>query len=129
MGLWLLHKEFRFEAAHMLPLHDGKCKRLHGHSWKGTIIVSGTKLQNEGPKSGMVLDYGDIKAALDPIVEQMLDHHYLNMTLPLDNPTSEEIARWLFYLLKTKLPMYGVIIEETCTARCVFMESPACPLS
>lgn len=127
---WQLQKDFRFESAHKLPNHDGKCARLHGHSWLGTVFLEGNALEPDGPKAGMVLDYGDVKAALEPIVER-LDHNYLNEIL--DNPTSEEIARWVFHQLRDALDGEGsgrvsgqrirviaVRIEETCTARCTF---------
>ena len=58
--MWLVYKEFRFEAAHRLPHHDGKCRRLHGHSWIGRIYVEGEQLQTEGAQKGMVIDFGKI---------------------------------------------------------------------
>jgi 6-pyruvoyltetrahydropterin/6-carboxytetrahydropterin synthase len=119
---WILSKEFTFEAAHQLPFHDGKCKRLHGHSWRGTVYVAGDKLCSDGAKQGMLMDYGDIKKAFNPIVEDYLDHHFLNETLGLKNPTSEEIARWLFNKLKKDLPVVGVLINETCTSSCFYSD-------
>lgn len=122
--MFRLEKEFRWEAAHMLPCHDGKCKRLHGHSWRGRIVCVGPNLHTSGPKTGMLMDYTDMKSALADMVETYLDHHYLNETLApfgIENPTSECITRWIFNWLKPKLPLlYEVIIEETCTSRCVF---------
>lgn len=124
MPLFRLEKEFRFEAAHLLPHHDGKCGRPHGHSWRGRVIVVGSALVAAGPKVGMLIDYGDLSAAIDPLVEEFLDHRYLNLTLPLENPTSEEIARWMFRQLKPKLGDYllAVQIDETCTSRCEYRE-------
>lgn len=119
--MFKLTKQFRFEAAHRLPNHDGVCQRLHGHSWVGEIVVEGDGLVPEGPKVGMLIDYHDLSGAIDPIVEQFLDHHYLNETLPLANPTSEEIARWVYEQVKPKLPsLSSVIIRETCTASCIY---------
>lgn len=116
---WTLTKEFTFEAAHKLPHHDGKCARLHGHSWKGRVIVKGRWLIDQGPKQGMVMDYADIKKAISPILENQLDHHYLNETLQLENPTSEEVACWLYGMLKPQIPQLAAIeIDETCTASC-----------
>ena len=118
---WLLEKEFLFEAAHMLPKHDGKCARLHGHSWKGRVVIKCDSLCGEGPKQGMVIDYSDISAKLKPMNESYLDHHYLNETLGLVAPTSEEVARWVYNHLEPQLPgLYQVIIEETCTSRCTY---------
>ncbi len=115
---WTLTKEFKFEAAHRLPHHGGKCSRLHGHSWRGYVFVAGDVLQFEGRQQGMIVDYADIKALLKP-----LDHHYLNDSLQLQNPTSEAVAKWVFGQLKPKLPgLVAVRIDETCTSRCVYTE-------
>lgn len=118
--MFKLQKDFRFEAAHFLPNHDGKCARLHGHSWKGTAVLEGDTLIEDGPKQGMLLDYSSVKAALEPLVEEHLDHFYLNDTVD-PYPTSERVARWVFEKLKPSLPqLVAVIIEETCTARCEY---------
>ncbi len=118
---WILEKHFKFEASHQLPKHDGKCARLHGHSWSGRIYVEGAKLAVIGPKSGMVMDYKDLAVAIDPVVEQYLDHYHLNETTGLDNPTSEELARWIYYKVKARLPeLTAVSIDETCTTRCTY---------
>ena len=122
MPVWFLEKEFRFEAAHMLPHHDGKCRRLHGHSWRMTVRIDGTSLEDGGAKVGMLFDYGDISSIVNPIVRDYLDHYYLNETLDLENPTSEEIARWAFEKLNPILPnLHSITIEETCTARCTYV--------
>lgn len=123
---WILGKEFRFEAAHRLPHHDGKCARLHGHSWKGVIYVKGTVLATHGPKSGMVMDYADIKQALKPLLDNFLDHHYLNETTDLENPTSEALAEWIFNQLEQNgLPVFAVRIDETCTSTCYYSRETA----
>ena len=116
-----LKKEFTFEAAHKLPHHDGKCQRLHGHSWKMRVVVEGTLLQMNGPKQGMLTDYAELSAIVKPVVEKYLDHHYLNETLKMESPTSEMIASWLFHLLKPAIPMLAAVeIDETCTSSCRF---------
>lgn len=116
-----IEKHFTFEAAHKLPSHDGKCARLHGHSWKGRVIVRSEKLIDSGPKIGMVMDFGDIKGVLQPIIDEYLDHHYLNETTFLVNPTSEELARWLYLKLRAKIDgLVCVVIEETCTSSCIY---------
>jgi 6-pyruvoyltetrahydropterin/6-carboxytetrahydropterin synthase len=116
---WFLSKTYRFEAAHHLPRHDGKCARVHGHSWTATIEVAGPSLHFAGPKVDMLMDYNEIDAVVEPIVETTLDHYDLNVSTGLVNPTSEAIARWLFLLLADRLPgLSAVTINETCTSAC-----------
>ncbi len=125
MEEWLIYKEFRFEAAHLLPHHDGKCRRLHGHSWIGRVYVKGNKLIEDGSKQGMLLDFDDIKKYLQPILTDFLDHHYLNETTGLLNPTSEAIAKWVFEKLEaSSLPgLYSVEIQETCTSGAQYIKN------
>ena len=66
------------------------------------------------------MDYGDIKAATDPI-ERQLDHYCLNEIKGLEEPTSEMIAHWIWNRLKPALPMLAeIIVYETCTSRCEY---------
>lgn len=125
MNEWIIYKEITFEAAHKLPHHDGKCARLHGHSWKARIYLRSNHLITEGSKQGMVMDYGDIKAYVQPILDQYLDHYYLNESLELENPTSEAIALWLYNKLESMgMPnLYAVEIQETCTAAAKYMRN------
>ncbi len=113
-----LRKSFQFEAAHLLP-HlplDHKCRRLHGHSFKVEIVLAGAC----DPKLGWLMDYADISSAFDPIWRQ-LDHRHLNEVDGLDNPTSENIARWIWDQLKPELPpLIAVEVAETCNAKCVY---------
>lgn len=125
MNMWTLTKQFRFEAAHRLPGHDGKCARLHGHSWVGYVVVEGDKLHATGPKAGMLVDFGDMSKPVKVMVDEHLDHYYLNESTGLDNPTSEEVARWIFDYLATWIPLLkAVVIEETCTSRCEYSPYP-----
>ena len=113
-----IYKEFNVEAAHRLPnVPEGhKCARLHGHSFMVSIHVEGPI----GDTSGWVIDFGDIKSAFKPIYEQ-LDHHYLNDIEGLENPTSENLAIWIWKKLKPELPLLSSItIKETCTSGCVY---------
>lgn len=132
--MFRLEKEFRFEAAHHLPHHDGKCSRLHGHSWVGRIVVEGEELHLTGPKKGMLLDYGYMKIRLQDMVDLYLDHHFLNETLKTDEPTSERIAEWVFNYLKeqdTELArlLVEVQISETCTSSCTYRPNCSSPSS
>ena len=111
-----LVKDFRFEAAHWLPnVPEGhKCRRMHGHSFRGEVAVRG----EVDPKTGWLIDFADLKKAVDPIVHE-LDHYCLNEIAGLDNPTSEMVAVWLWNRLAPQVPMlHRVTIEETCTSRC-----------
>lgn len=119
--MFMLSKEFRFEASHILPNHDGKCSRLHGHSWKGKVFVQGEELETKGPKVGMVMDFADIGKAVKQMTDEKLDHCHLNESLDLENPTSEMICLWIYNHLKPILPnLAGVEIEETCTSCCSY---------
>jgi len=111
-----LVKDFRFEAAHWLPnVPEGhKCRRMHGHSFRGEVAVRG----EVDPKTGWLIDFADLKRAVDPIVHD-LDHYCLNDIPGLENPTSEMVALWLWNKLAPQVPMlHRVTIEETCTSRC-----------
>ena len=113
-----LRKMFQFEAAHHLPHlpETHKCRRLHGHSFKVEIVVAG----DCDPRLGWLMDYAEIAEAFKPLWEQ-LDHRYLNEVVGLDNPTSENIALWIWGRLKPDLPLLAeVAVAETCTARCVY---------
>lgn len=122
MDEWIINKQFRFEAAHKLPHHGGKCRRLHGHSWVGKVYVKGNELQATGSQQGMIMDYAEIKKYLKPLLDEFLDHHYLNETTGLENPSCEAISRWVYdYLDKQGLPgLYAVEIQETCTSGCFY---------
>lgn len=113
-----ISKEFSFEAAHRLPNvpAEHKCARLHGHSFAVKITVAG----DVGEHSGWVMDFADIGAAYSDI-HQQLDHYYLNDIEGLENPTSENIARWIWQRLQPALPQLSEVeIRETCTSACIY---------
>jgi 6-pyruvoyltetrahydropterin/6-carboxytetrahydropterin synthase len=114
----LIYKEFSFEAAHRLPnVPEGhKCARLHGHSFRVTIFVDGPVQQ----PVGWVMDFSDIKVAFKPILDR-LDHYYLNEIPGLENPTSEQLAIWIWNELKPNLPeLVRIRVCETCTSGCEY---------
>ena len=114
----VIFKEFRFEAAHLLPnVPEGhKCARLHGHSFVVGVYVEGPV----GDESGWVMDFGDLAVVFKPIYDQ-LDHYYLNDIEGLENPTSENLAVWIWEKLKPALPLLSKIeIKETCTSGCEY---------
>ena len=113
-----LRKSFQLEAAHLLPnlplTH--KCRRLHGHSFRVDVVVAGEC----DPKLGWLMDYADISETFKPLWDQ-LDHRYLNEVPGLENPTSENLAAWIWNRLKPKLPLLTeVSVAETCMSRCVY---------
>jgi 6-pyruvoyltetrahydropterin/6-carboxytetrahydropterin synthase len=111
-----LVKDFRFEAAHYLPnVPEGhKCRRMHGHSFRGEIAVRG----RVDPVTGWLVDFADLKRLVDPIVSR-LDHYVLNEVEGLENPTSERVAVWIWEQLIGRLPqLHRITIEETCSSRC-----------
>lgn len=113
-----LGKSFTFEAAHALPTFpDGhKCRRLHGHSFRVDVLVEG----QVDEAAGYLIDYGAIGEACEP-VRRRLDHYYLNEVAGLENPTAENLARWIWNALKPSLPLLArVIVHETCTSRCEY---------
>ena len=113
-----IYKDFTFEAAHLLPNVPAghQCGRLHGHSFMARIYIAG----DVDPHSGWVMDFSELKSRFAPIYQQ-LDHYYLNDIEGLENPTSENLARWIWNKLKADLPeLSKVEIRETCTSGCIY---------
>ena len=113
-----IFKVFTLEAAHRLPhVPEGhKCARLHGHSFRVELHVSG----EPGADTGWVIDFSEIKRAFQPVYNR-LDHHYLNEVPGLENPTSENLARWIWEQTRPALPQLSkVVVHETCTSGCVY---------
>jgi 6-pyruvoyltetrahydropterin/6-carboxytetrahydropterin synthase len=107
-------KEFTFEAAHQLPYHDGKCARLHGHSYRCEVDIEGDVIlpdpllsatrrgkatTDRNPKMGFVMDFGDLSEFLKSINDMFLDHYFLNETLVdpgyIPRTTAEFISAWI----------------------------------
>jgi 6-pyruvoyltetrahydropterin/6-carboxytetrahydropterin synthase len=73
-----------------------------------------------GDQSGWVIDFADINAAFKPLFEQ-LDHRYLNEIEGLSNPTSENLAKWLWVQLSLTLPgLKKIVVRETCNVGCIY---------
>jgi 6-pyruvoyltetrahydropterin/6-carboxytetrahydropterin synthase len=116
----LVH-EFRFEAAHRLPKVPAghKCQRLHGHSFKIEIAVEGPV----NPDTGWFIDFDEIYKVWQPLWDK-LDHNYMNEIPGLENPTSENLAHWIWEKMKPGLPSLAqVTVFETCDARCEYKGS------
>jgi 6-pyruvoyltetrahydropterin/6-carboxytetrahydropterin synthase len=113
-----IFKEFTLEAAHFLPhLPEGhKCRRLHGHSFRIEVYACGEVQRSVG----WVMDFAEISSKFQPLFEQ-LDHYCLNQVPGLENPTSENLARWIWQRLKPEFPSLSkIVVRETCTAGCVY---------
>jgi len=114
-----------FAAAHNLKDFRGKCENLHGHNWKVEVVLRGTSLE----RNGILVDFGEVKAATRDALEEV-DHKYLN-ELPFflqNNPSSENIARFLFERLSAKLNtetrrLHSVSAWESADACATYMEN------
>lgn len=116
---WMeLVREYRFEAAHQLPrVPPGhRCARLHGHSYRVEVTVSGDMADD----SGWVVDFYDMDHVVAPIVEA-LDHRFLNELPGLENPTSERLCLHLWRAIAPKLPgLSAITVWETHDSRCTY---------
>jgi 6-pyruvoyltetrahydropterin/6-carboxytetrahydropterin synthase len=112
-----IFREFTFEAAHRLThVPQGhKCARLHGHSYRVDVHVHGPVAEG----TGWVMDFQEIKDAFAPL-HDLLDHRYLNEVDGLGNPTSENLARWIWEHLTDELPLSQVVVRETCASGCIY---------
>ena len=118
-----IYKEFQVEAAHLLPNlpDEHKCRRLHGHSFRIGIHV-------EGPldeQLGWVMDFADIsRVVFDGSGDCLFDriaHRFLNEIEGLENPTSENLAKWIWQQLQGALPTLAAVhVNETCTTGCIY---------
>lgn len=141
--MFKISKEFSFDMAHMLDGHDGKCKNLHGHTYKLQVELQGNLIA-DGAKRGMVIDYADLKKAVKNLIIEPLDHAFIydknsqkesevasllnkfaNKTFALETrTTSEEIARFIFRHIKanTNLPICSVKLWETAGSFVIYSE-------
>lgn len=107
----LISKEFTFDSAHHLHKYDGKCKSLHGHTYKLQVIMRG-----KPDVRGLVIDFADIKRIAKERVVDLLDHRYLNEVLPSMNTTAENMIVWMYEQLHEGLVAEGwhprVSLEE-----------------
>ena len=114
----VIYKTFTFAAAHRLPNvpEDHKCFGMHGHTFRIEVYVRGPLK----PKVGWVMDFADIAAAFNPLHE-ILDHSCLNDIEGLENPTSENIARWIWKRLQPVLPnLCRIVVGESAESGCIY---------
>jgi 6-pyruvoyltetrahydropterin/6-carboxytetrahydropterin synthase len=113
-----LRKEYRFEAAHRLPCVPPahKCSRLHGHSYKVELQLTGPV----DPKTGWLVDFG----VLDEVWSELhgrLDHHNLNEVPGLENSTCENLSAYIWNAVRPRIPqLAGVTVWETTDSSCTY---------
>lgn len=145
--MFITRKEIEFDAGHRVPLHESKCRNPHGHRYRIVAYVGG-QLQESGSSTGMVIDFGDIKAALTKYVHDVFDHGFIVQntdlmmreafkvndegnsglgikTIMVDfPPTAEEMARAIFRALDSKMPDGAQLVQievwETPTSMAAF---------
>ena len=93
-----LDVEFYFAAAHRLPRYEGPCFRMHGHNYRFFVAIEG----DVDPRTGMIADFGEVKRIVQEQVLACVDHRTLNDVL--ENPTAENIARWIWEVLEPHVP-------------------------
>ena len=98
-----------FSAAHNLRGYRKKCEKLHGHNWKVRVTIRGAQLD----RTGMLVDFREVKDYLERTLEK-LDHKYLNEIshFKMINPTSENIARFIYNELKARLKSSRYMVSQ-----------------
>lgn len=99
----LVSKEFTFDSAHHLHCYEGKCKSLHGHTYKLQVIMRG-----KVDERGITIDFADIKRIAKARIIDRLDHRYLNEVLPPMNTTAENMVVWMYEQLRDALVSEGL---------------------
>ncbi|NJD56804.1 MAG: 6-carboxytetrahydropterin synthase QueD [Nitrospirae bacterium] len=116
--------EVSFSAAHQLRGYKGKCENMHGHNWKVQVNVMADTLND----IDIAMDFHDLKRMAREVIAP-LDHAYLNDLFPFTekNPSSENIAKWIFDSLKKKITeehvrVSAVTVWESDTASATYYE-------
>lgn len=118
--MYSIKVEGNFSSAHNLRGYKGKCESLHGHNWKIEVVAAKEKLD----KAGMVMDFKFLKKELNAILEK-LDHKHLNNVTYFKkvNPTSENIAKYIYDCLKKKIrTLSSITVWENSTSCATYYE-------
>ncbi|MCC7138574.1 MAG: 6-carboxytetrahydropterin synthase QueD [Planctomycetes bacterium] len=100
--------DFEFDAAHNLPNYAGKCERLHGHTYRLRVLCEAPV----DPSTGLAIDFAELKRVVRSRVVDVLDHTYLNETIPI--PSAENIAIWIWDRIRDGgLPLKEIWVFET----------------
>ncbi|WP_242343256.1 6-carboxytetrahydropterin synthase QueD [Anaeromyxobacter terrae] len=113
-----LDVEFYFAAAHRLPRYEGPCFRMHGHNYRFFVALEG----EVDPRTGMIADFGEVKRIVQEQVLARVDHRTLNDVL--ENPTAENIARWIWEVLEPHLPGLAEVRLYEIPDSCVTYRGP-----
>ena len=122
-----LRQSFQIESARFLPHlpSEHPCRQIHGHSFKITMVIIGAR----HPQIGWVRDYHEIDQVMKAQVLKLLDHKLLNDVPGLENPTSENLAIFIYDKLKVYLPeLQQIIINETPQTECRYPVISAQPI-
>ncbi len=106
--MYELMVEDSFSAAHQLRGYKGECEKLHGHNWRVQVHVVAERLN----EIDIAIDFHELKDYLSEAL-RVLDHKFLNEVFPFTekNPSSENIAKWLYDTLKKRINREGVRIS------------------
>jgi len=113
-----ISKEFKFDAAHNLINYNGKCEKLHGHTYKLKVTLIGNISSNKN-NSGMIIDFSLLKKIVDEKVIEVLDHNYINNII--QQPTAENLIMWIWNILEKEFKspnyeLYELTLWETETS-------------
>lgn len=105
MPTWILHTEFTFDAAHAIEGYDGKCSRLHGHTYRVKMSAKSHTLHPSQylPTADMVCDFKELKWPGSDSLKGGFDHGNLNDLLPVAT-TAERIAEYIHQETKKRIP-------------------------
>jgi 6-pyruvoyltetrahydropterin/6-carboxytetrahydropterin synthase len=103
-------KMYRFEAAHILPRHPGKCANMHGHSWRVEVEVQG----DVNKETGFITDFYDLDRWVEPIIERF-DHRLLNCYVRY--PSSENVAIHIAHYLRGAMAYHWINVIDDFTVR------------
>ena len=105
----LVTKIFSFDGAHKLLNYNGKCEKLHGHTWTVHVTV-----EADVDETGIAFDFGRLKEIVGEKVLSTLDHSYINDLL--SEPSAENIAIWIWGRLEDNIPLHEVQVYESPTS-------------
>ena len=114
----IVYKKFHIESARSLPKlpDEHPCSQVHGHSFEIILKVSGEL----NDKTGFIIDFQEIEDSFDPI-RKLLDHAYLNNIKGLENPTSENMCKYIWEKVKPEiLGLVEIEIKETHSTGCIY---------